>query len=125
MVCNAPTDKSGVYIVYKIKNEHNELIYIGSSGKKLPDGTIFIRKGKLGGMKDRIVNGKQFRDVRKRSWKLKMKEEGIDKFQINWWVTHDNYQNDCPVEIEDQLQREFFNKHGQLPRWNGIFAKKS
>ena len=29
MACNAPTDKSGVYVVYALKNGKIELIYIG------------------------------------------------------------------------------------------------
>jgi len=33
-ICNAPTDKSGVYMVYALKNGRIELIYIGRSGKQ-------------------------------------------------------------------------------------------
>jgi hypothetical protein len=29
--CNAPTDKSGVYLIYEISGKHRRLIYIGSS----------------------------------------------------------------------------------------------
>jgi hypothetical protein len=32
-VCNAPKDKSGIYLVYELKNGKIELVYIGSSGK--------------------------------------------------------------------------------------------
>jgi|GEM_PF-2506507 len=41
-VCNAPTDKSGVYIIYALKGGQIELIYIGCSGKIKSDGTLFI-----------------------------------------------------------------------------------
>lgn len=57
---NAPTDKSGVYIEYTLKGGKIELNYIGRSGKIEKDGSMFIRKAGLGGIKDRIVNGHQF-----------------------------------------------------------------
>ena len=37
-VCNAPKNKSGVYIVYELKNGKIEMVYIGSSGKVQNDG---------------------------------------------------------------------------------------
>ncbi len=68
-VCNAPSDKSGVYIVYALVKGRIELVYIGRSGKKESDGTIFIRKANLGGIKDSIVNGHQFgKTPRRISW---------------------------------------------------------
>lgn len=42
-VCNAPTDKSGVYVVYALAKGKIELIYIGRSGKKGEDGNIKTR----------------------------------------------------------------------------------
>jgi hypothetical protein len=48
LVCNAPNDKSGVYIIYQLKNGRIELIYIGRSGEIKPDGTLFFRKAGLG-----------------------------------------------------------------------------
>ena len=33
-ICNAPTDKSGVYIVWTILDGNKQLLYIGRSGKK-------------------------------------------------------------------------------------------
>ena len=35
LVCNAPTDKSGVYIVYALAKGKIDLIYVGRSGKKV------------------------------------------------------------------------------------------
>lgn len=59
-VCNAPTNKSGVYLVWNSTcNGNKELIYIGRSGKK-ENGKIVHRKAGLGGIKDRLVNGHQF-----------------------------------------------------------------
>lgn len=39
-VCNAPTDKSGLYTIYKLAKGKIELIYIGSSGQNNKNGTI-------------------------------------------------------------------------------------
>lgn len=48
-VCNAPTNKSGVYLVWNSTcNGNKELIYIGRSGKK-ENGKIVHRKAGLGG----------------------------------------------------------------------------
>ena len=56
-VCNAPSDKSGVYLIYAVKKDKRELIYIGCSGKITKDGSMFIRKAGFGGIKDRLING--------------------------------------------------------------------
>ena len=75
-VCNAPSNKSGVYLVYSLKNGKIDLIYIGRSGKIEADGSMFIRKAGLGGMKDRIVNGHHFGKIPRRiSWLNQIKIE--------------------------------------------------
>ena len=118
-ICNAPTDKSGVYLVYALKNGKIELIFIGSSGKLEKDGTIFIRKTGLGGMKDRIVNGHQFGKVPRRiSWIKQMIEEKIEALDVYWYVTHDYKFVDNPKEIEFKLLRKYSSIYGRLPKWN-------
>lgn len=117
--CNAPSDKSGVYIVYALKYGKIELIYIGCSGKKDKNGEIFIRKSGLGGIKDRIVNGLHFaRLPRKKSWPIKMLLEDIEALDIYWYVTHNDKFIDCPREVEKKLLFGFLNLNGELPRWN-------
>ncbi len=96
-VCNAPTNKSGVYIIYELKKGKKELIYIGRSGFKSPDGSTFIRKG---GLKDRLVNGKQFKEPRRTSWSKKMNAENIDALYIHWYVIDTNIYFDCPRDVE-------------------------
>jgi len=120
--CNAPTDKSGVYIVYALAKGKIELIYIGRSGKKERDGSIFVRKAGLGGIKDRLVNGLQFdRMPRKKSWPIKMMSEDIEALDVYWYVTHDRRNNDCPKEIEKILLNNHVAMWGRLPRWNKAF----
>lgn len=118
-VCNAPTDKSGIYIVYAVTDNESELIYIGSSGQKNSDGTLKVRKAGLGGMKDRIVNGHQFGKVsRKRSWIMQMQNENINSLKVFWWVTYDNEVKDFPTDVERQLINKFKALNNCLPKWN-------
>lgn len=105
-VCNAPIDKSGVYILIVCKTDTSEILYIGCSGKK-KNGVIVHRKG---GIKARLVNGKQFGDIRKRSWSKKMKECGLSKISVFWYDTEE----DDPKEVERQL----LTMGGTLPSWN-------
>ncbi|MEO6849785.1 MAG: hypothetical protein ABI203_02970 [Mucilaginibacter sp.] len=118
-ICNAPSNKSGIYLVYSLERGQVELIYIGRSGKLDKDGSMFIRKAGLGGLKDRIVNGHQFGKVpRRRSWPIQMFKEDIEALDVYWYVTHSGSFNDCPDIIENKLLVKYSNIYGCLPRWN-------
>lgn len=117
-VCNAPNDKSGVYIIYALKGGKIELIYIGRSGEVKQDGTLFIRKAGLGGLKDRLVNGKQFGEPRRNSWKTVMNYEKIEALDIYWYATHCEKYIDCPKTIENKLLQKHLAIYGRLPKWN-------
>jgi hypothetical protein len=120
-VCNAPNDKSGVYVIYALKGGRIELIYIGRSGEVKSDGKLFIRKAGLGGLKDRLVNGKQFGEPRRNSWKTIMQYEKIEALDIYWYVTHSDNFIDCPKIIENKLLRKHLEIYGRLPKWNNEF----
>jgi hypothetical protein len=118
-VCNAPTDKSGIYLIYALKDGYVELVYIGISGKVTKDGSLFIRKG---GMKDRMINGHQFGKIpRKISWKRQIKIENIEALDIYWYVTHNDKFTDCPRILENKLLKKHFEIFGRLPKWNKEF----
>jgi hypothetical protein len=117
-VCNAPSDKSGVYVIYALKGGKIELIYIGRSGEVKSDGSLFIRKAGLGGLRDRLVNGKQFGEPRRNSWRTQMFKENIEALDVYWYVTHDDNFTDCPKILENKLLSGYFDVYGQLPRWN-------
>lgn len=114
-VCNAPTDKSGVYIIYALKNGKIELVYIGRSGQVKQDGTLFVRKAGIGGIKDRLVNGKQFGQPRRNSWKTVMENEKIEALEIYWYVTHNEKYIDCPKIVEKTILRKYFEVYGRMP----------
>jgi len=118
-VCNAPKDGSGVYLVYALKNGRIELVYIGSSGKILNDGTVKYRKG---GLYDRIVNGYQIgRTPRKKSWKTKLIKENIEALDIYWYETINSESMDIPAFVEATIIQRFFEMNGRLPQWNKEF----
>lgn len=115
--CNAPTDYSGVYLIF----EKNELIYIGSSGKR-KNGELKTRATGFGGMKDRIVNGyhpKFGKIKRKKAFPETMKIEKIEELVFHWFVTFDFIENfDFPTDVEKRLCSLYKNKFGFLPRWH-------
>lgn len=116
VVCNAPTDKAGIYVVNALKNGRVELIYIGRSGKVNDDGMLFIRKG---GIKDGIVNGHQFgKSPRRISWPRQMTLENIEALDVYWYVTHNAEYVDCPRVLENELLQNYLEMHDHLPRWN-------
>ena len=120
-VCNAPTNKSGIYVIYALKNNRVELIYIGRSGKIQKDSSMFIRKAGLGGIKDRIVNGHQFGKIPRRiSWPKQMTTEKIEALDIYWYATHGENYTDCPRILEKKLLDNHKAIFGYLPKWNKI-----
>ena len=116
-VCNAPKDKSGIYIVFAIINETPELVYIGSSGKMRKNGSI---KHRNGGLFNRIVEGKQFGKKRKLSWKNKLIEDNIESLDIHWYDTFTN-DREIPLYVEGLIIQKYFTVHNCLPIWNVEF----
>lgn len=114
-VCNAPNDRSGIYLVWDSTDKDNlELLYVGRSGKK-KDGIIVHRKAGLGGMKDRLVNGHQFGTLpRKKIWPLVMEQSGIKTLSISWYDTEE----DDPVMVERKILEEIIRLTSSMPKWN-------
>lgn len=114
-VCNAPKTGVGVYLVYALKEGRIELVFIGSGGKITQSGT------RSGGMFDTIVNGKQFGDCRKRTWKEKLISQKIEAIDIYWFETFDKEYRDIPSFMEGVILQRFFELHERLPGWNMEF----
>ena len=118
--CNAPTDKNGVYLIFKVTSSGQELIYIGSSGQ-MKDGVLKVRKVGLGGMKDRLVNGyhPKFGKVkRKKAFPEQMRKGNISELMVYWWVTWDEQHMDIPSQIERRLKEKYLIEYNKLPEWH-------
>lgn len=114
-VCNAPPDKSGIYIVYGLNQQGTMLLYIGTSGGRGINGNILHRKG---GIRNRILSGRQFGGRRPATWPAKMKETGIEGLEVYWYVTWDTEHRDFPKEVAASLLKKYRLQHGGLPAWN-------
>jgi len=117
--CNAPKDKGGVYLIYKIEESKEVLIYIGVSNMRIKDGEMKTRKG---GLDDRLVNGNHqaFEAPKRRatSFPREMLKEGIEEIIIYWWVTHDENKVDFPKDVENKVLKMYEDEHGTKPEWH-------
>jgi hypothetical protein len=105
--------------VYALAKGKIDLVYISRSGEKGQDGEIKNRKAGCGGLRDRIINGKDSHKVpRRKLWIALMKSEGIEALDIYWYVTYDEINKDFPEDVERVLLQQYVNLYGELPRWN-------
>lgn len=119
VVCNAPNDASGVFLVYSIEEDNKTLIMVGSTGTVQNDGTL---KAKNGGLYDKIVNGHQFaKTARKYSWKTQLQLEKIEAVEVFWYETYNNKTKVIPTFVEGQILQLFLKENGKLPKWNVAF----
>ncbi len=95
--CNAPKDKGGVYLIYKIQDSKEVLIYIGHS--KIES------KPRKGGLHAKIVKGHHSLGKPDGEFILttpaaqeEMKNQGIEEIVIYWAVT-DKPPNDVKQEL--------------------------
>lgn len=115
-VCNAPVDKSGIYVIYALKKGRVELVYIGSSGKIEKDGVVSIKNG---GLKGEIIHSKQFGKAPAHiAWKKQMTRENIEALNIKWYVTCATDYNDCPDVLKRTLLKQHQDIFGAFPKWN-------
>ncbi len=120
--CNAPKDSAGIYLIYDYTASPEKLIYIGSSGRKDSDGNLKVRNG---GLYDRLVNGyhpnrfgQQRRIKRRQAFPLHMKEQGIKKINVMWWVTYDTNNKDFPTDVERKLESKYISVNQCYPIWH-------
>jgi hypothetical protein len=119
LVCNAPQEGSGVFLVFQIEEENSQLIMVGSTGTIQNDGTL---KSKNGGLYDKIVNGHQFaKTARKYTWLSQMKLEEINKLEVFWFETFNEKNKFIPTFVEGQVLQLFLDENGILPKWNVAF----
>lgn len=115
--CNAPKDKLGVFLIYELKFGRIELVYFGSTEiKDLETST----SGSISSLYDTIVNGVQFGDNRKISFKQKQIDEKVDAYDIYWYVTINDTINDSPTIVKEKILKYYKSIYGKLPRWNRV-----
>ena len=92
-----------------------ELVYIGTSSILDYDGVANADEANLF---NTIVNGIQFEDTRKYSWKKKLIDEHIDAFDVYWFVTVDDKFKDSPLLVETKILKTHYKIYNKNPRWN-------
>jgi hypothetical protein len=114
-VCNAPLDKSGVFVIYKLHNGKIELVYIGYANNIDLDLNVKINSG----LKNEIVNGIHF-DKNPRSIGLtyQLLKDKIDALDIYWYVTNNSNVADDPKVVQTQMLKRHIDVFGKLPKWN-------
>lgn len=110
-VCNAPDKYGGLYLIYAIRNNTSELLYVGISGRvERLSGKLIARKD---GIRGRIVNGKRDGQLRRNFWLREMNQEKFEALNIYWYVINDeNTFLDCPETLEKVIKNKY------KPRWN-------
>lgn len=122
--CNAPKDNGGIYLIYRLDDQHKTLLYIGSSGRRGSKGELKIRKG---GLYARLVNGyhpnrfgQDRRIKRSKAIPEHMIKSGTDKIEVKWWITYDEDHSDFPTDIESKIRELYLNSNDVMPPWHKI-----
>jgi hypothetical protein len=111
--CNDIPNQPGVYLIYAIKKEKIDLVYIGASGKMNQDGSFKIQK-----LKNRIQNMQNSTTRRETFFENKIAELNLDGIKVDWYVTYGDVHRDLPLNIEGTLLQIYYDKNGVLPLWN-------
>ncbi len=98
--CNAPANKSGVYIIFALKNGRIELVKIGYS--KVNES-----------IKDQIIREQLL-------LKSKLHQENIEALDIYWYVTETAKAIDDPQKVTDKVLKTHNQIYGNAPRWNRV-----
>ena len=110
---NVPNDY-GIYIIYSLKNNLEEIIYIGKSGTMINDGSF-----KKQGIKKRLTK-KQENIVRKKYFQDVIHDNKFDKLKFLWIVTFDDKNKEIPSLSEAKMIQAYFNEYRRLPLLNKV-----
>ena len=107
----------GVYIIYSVKDDKENIIYIGKAGSIMTNGDF-----KSQGIKNRlkaagpnnIQRGKYFQQE-------VIQKYGFDKLKFVWIVTYDNINKELPSYSEARLMQSYFDNYNRLPMLNKSF----
>ena len=98
--CNAPADKSGVYVIFALKNGRIELVKIGCSNLNE-------------GIKEQIIKEQLL-------LKSKLQQEKIEALDIYWYITQTDKSSDDPRKVMDKVIKTHNVIYGNAPRWNKV-----
>jgi hypothetical protein len=111
--CKNIPNESGVYLIYTIKANQEELVYIGASGKMKQDGSFGVQK-----LNKRLKNMQNSKLTRQKHFECEMEVNELDLIKVKWYVTFDEATKHLPLFVEAVLLQEFYQQHEQLPKWN-------
>lgn len=105
-------EKYGVYLIYGVKGDQRQLVYVGKSGTLLANG-----QWKSQGLCRRLL-AKQGGKRRHVYFRERLAEKGFSHLSIHWVVTVNSDCTVLPAKAEADLLQIYFNKFGKLPPWN-------
>lgn len=117
LIENTVPNEYGVYIIYSIKNDQEELIYIGKAGTMATNGD-FKRQGIKNRLKAVATNNMQ----RGKYFQQEVIEKyGFDKLKFIWIVTFDDARKELPAYSEARLMQLYYDTYNKLPMLNKSF----
>jgi hypothetical protein len=108
-------DLPGVYYIYRLANDCVDLVYIGSSAKKIENGKVKIQS-----LRERFNNLESDRNHQVFFDKMIPKEK-IVALDIYWFATMDGKHKDAPDTIFIKLAKRYNSIYGEIPPWNWLF----
>ena len=108
--------KPGIYLIFEIKDQEKELVYIGKSG------TWHQGEGFGEQMLDKRLHMKQEGEYRQ-DFFTRMVKKGRSSLEIHWFITCDDkgQNGQLPAKVESDLMQAFFEDNHELPAWNNSF----
>ena len=102
----------GVYVIYSVLNNIEEIIYIGKSGTMNNDGSF-----KKQGIKQRLTK-KQDGIARREFFQNIILDKRFDKLKFSWITTFDKNNKVIPMYCEADLIQTYYNDFKKLPLLN-------
>jgi len=109
---NVPNEY-GIYIIYSVKDNNENIIYIGKSGTMQNNGG-FKHQGLSGRLK--AVGEKNV--SRNIYFQNTIREYNLDYLKFEWIVTVNDLEVEIPALVESIFLQEYFNENKALPLLN-------
>jgi hypothetical protein len=117
LVENNISNEYGVYLIYSIKDNTEELIYIGKSGTISQNGEF-----KRQGIKDRLKAVTTNNMQRDKYFQQEVIDKyNFDKLKFVWIITFDDKWKELPAYSESRLLQLYYDNHSVLPTLNRSF----